>query len=200
VAREHARVLGVDVDNVLADYTGGLRRIVAAERGIEPDLLPDPSRWSAYEEWGFTPETFDALHRRSVVEHRLFRDLEPMPGAADVLRRLSERGVRIRIVTHRLYLSGMHQLAASDTVAWLDAHDIPYWDLCMVARKADVGCDLMIDDAPHNVAALRDIGRRVVVYDWPYNRHLAGPRAGDWAEVEQLCEGQLLNVEKLFEL
>lgn len=200
MAREHERVLGVDVDNVLADYTGGLRRIVAEERGILPTTLPDPTRWSAYEEWGLTPETFDALHRKAVVEHRMFRHLDVMPGAAEALRNLSERGVRIRIVTHRLYLSGMHAIAASDTVQWLDDNDIPYWDLCMVARKADVGVDLMIDDAPHNIESLRDIGRQVLVYDWPYNRHLAGPRARSWAEIEQLAEPLLLNVQKLFHL
>jgi 5'-nucleotidase len=200
VARAHEWVLGVDVDNVLANYTGGLRRIVAEERGIDPGELPDPATWSAYEDWGYTPETFNELHRRAVVEHRMFRDLDVMPGAATALRSLSERGVRIRIVTHRLYLSGMHAIAASDTVQWLDDHDIPYWDLCMVARKADVGCDLMIDDAPHNVAALRDIGRSVLVYDWPYNRHLDGPRATDWPEIEQMAEPLLLNVQRLFEI
>lgn len=199
MAREHERVLGVDVDNVLADYTGGLRRIVAEERGVIPETLPEITQWSAYEEWGYDDESFNELHRRAVVEHRMFRHLDVMPGAAEALRRLSESGVRIRIVTHRLYLSGMHAIAAQDTVQWLDDNDIPYWDLCMVARKADVGCDLMIDDAPHNISALRDIGRQVLVYDWPYNRHLDGPRATSWEHIEQLAEPLLLNVQKLFD-
>jgi 5'-nucleotidase len=130
----------------------------------------------------------------------MFRHLDPMPGAAEVLQRLSDLGVRIRIVTHRLYVSGTHSIAASDTVDWLDEHDIPYWDLCMVARKGDVGCDLYVDDAPHNVQALRDIGRRTIVYDWPYNRHMEGPRARSWEDVEELCGPMLLAVEKLFDL
>jgi 5'-nucleotidase len=200
VARTHDWVLGVDVDNVLADYTGGLRRIVAEERGIDPAELPDPSRWAHYEEWGFDAASFDEWHRKAVVEHRMFRHLDVMPGAADVLTRLSEKGVRIRIVTHRLYVSGTHALAASDTVEWLDAQGIPYWDLCMVARKADVGCDLYVDDAPHNVEALRDAGRRVIVYDWPYNRHIDGPRATSWADIEELADTMLLAVQKLFDL
>jgi 5'-nucleotidase len=200
VARAHERVLGVDVDNVLADYTGGLRRIVAEERGIEPSELPDVTSWSAYEEWGLTPAAFNELHRRAVVDHRMFRHLDVMPGAAEVLRRLSERGVRIRIVTHRLYVSGTHAIAASDTVEWLDANAIPYWDLCMVARKADVGSDLLIDDAPHNIEALRDIGRQVLVFDQPYNRHLDGPRARTWEDVEEQVEPLLLNVQKLFSI
>ncbi|MFP5308747.1 MAG: 5' nucleotidase, NT5C type [Actinomycetes bacterium] len=199
MARSHDKVLGVDVDNVLADYTGGLRRIVAEELGRDPAELPDPPRWGHYEDWGFTADDFDRWHRHAVVERRMFRHLDPMPGAADVLRRLSDRGVRIRIVTHRLYVSGTHSIAASDTVDWLDEHEIPYWDLCMVAKKGDVGCDLYVDDAPHNVEALRDIGRRTIVYDWPYNRHLDGPRARSWADIEELCGPMLLSVEKLFE-
>lgn len=200
MARGHEKVLGVDVDNVLADYTGGLRKVIADVRGDDPADLPDPSHWAHYEEWGLDADSFNDWHRRAVVEHRMFRWLDPIPGAADVLRRLSDQGVRIRIITHRLYLPGMHALAASDTVEWLDEHDIPYWDLCMVARKGDVGCDLYVDDAPHNIQALRDIGRPVIVYDWPYNRELEGPRARSWADIERLSDTMLLAVEKLFDL
>lgn len=199
MARTHDRVLGVDIDNVLADYTGGLRRVVAQDRAVPPATLPTPTRWN-YDEWGLDEDSFHEFHRKAVTEHRMFRDLDPIPGGARVLQRLSEQGVRIRIITHRLYLSGTHEVVASDTVEWLEKHDIPYWDLCMVAKKGDVGCDLYIDDAPHNVQALRDIGRKVIVFDWPYNRHLDGPRATSWDDVEELANPLLLAVEKLFEL
>jgi 5'-nucleotidase len=204
MARAHERILGVDIDNVLADYTDGLRQIVAAERGVDPATLPTPRAWGAYEQWGFDDDSFIDLHRRAVVEHRIFQSLTPIPGAAEVLRRLSEDGVRIRIVTHRLYVSGTHQIAASDTVQWLEEHKIPYWDLCMIARKGDVGCDLYIDDAPHNIVHLRERGHAAIVYDWPYNRHvdgepLAGPRATSWAEVETLTTQALRGTRRLFD-
>ncbi len=203
MAREHERILGVDIDNVLADYTGGLRRVVAAGTGRAETELPDPATWGAYEEWGFDERTFERWHRRAVVEHRMFRDLDPMPGAAEALRRLSEGGVRIRIVTHRLYLSGTHSIVAGDTAQWLDDHAVPYWDLCMIARKGDVGCDVYVDDAPHNVLHLRERGHRVIVFDWPYNREvdgepLAGPRARDWGEVEAHARRLLFGQDRLF--
>ncbi len=204
MARTHERILGVDIDNVLADYTDGLRRIVAAERGVDPSTLPTPAAWGAYEEWGFNDDTFLDLHRRAVVDHRVFQTLPAMPGAAAALQRLSDEGVRIRIVTHRLYVSGTHRIAASDTVQWLEEHGIPYWDLCMIARKGDVGCDLYVDDAPHNIVHLRERGHTAIVYDWPYNRHadgqpLAGPRATSWVEVERLAREILGASPKLFE-
>lgn len=203
MARTHQRILGVDVDNVLANYTEAFRRVVAEGTGRDPADLPDPHAWSAYEEWGLNPRTFKQWHRRAVVEHRIFQHVQPIPGGAEVLHRLSEAGVRVRIVTHRLYLSGTHALVASDTVQWLEDHDIPYWDLCFVARKGDVGCDVYIDDAPHNILHLRERGHRAIVFDWPYNREvdgtpLDGPRASDWEEAEGHARTLLFGQDRLF--
>jgi hypothetical protein len=36
------------------------------------------------------------------------------------------------------------------------------------------------------VAALRDNGAHVIVFDQPYNRDVPAPRAADWSEVENL--------------
>jgi hypothetical protein len=49
-----------------------------------------------------------------------------------------------------------------------------------------VEADCYIEDAPHNVVALRENGAHVIVYDQPYNRGVTGPRAHNWAEVEDL--------------
>lgn len=204
MARTHERILGVDVDNVLADYTDAFRQVVAAGTGRDPEDLPVPTTWSAYEEWGLNDRTFNQWHRRAVVDERILRDADPIPGGAEALRNLSEAGVRIRIVTHRLYLSGTHALVASDTVEWLEEHGIPYWDLCFVARKGDVGCDVYIDDAPHNILHLRERGHRAIVFDWPYNREvdgepLDGPRATDWEEAEAHARTLLFGQDRLFE-
>jgi hypothetical protein len=52
--------------------------------------------------------------------------------------------------------------------------------------KPEVGADLYIDDGPHNVEALREVGNRVIIFDAPYNQHLGGTRARTWTECEQL--------------
>jgi hypothetical protein len=103
-----------------------------------------------------------------------------------VLWRLSDAGVWIRLITHRLYVNWGHAVAVADTVGWLDAHGIPYRDLCFLGQKPHVEADAYVDDAPHNVEALRSTGSRVIVFDQPYNRELAGPRAQSWLEVERL--------------
>ena len=74
-----------------------------------------------------------------------------------------------------------------DTAAWLDQHKIPYRDLCFLGAKPEVQADAYIDDAPHNIEALRGLGNTVIVFEQPYNRSLHRRTAGqDWAEVESI--------------
>ena len=182
-------VLGVDLDGVCGDYTAGFRTIVAIERGVDPSSLPEERSWD-FHEWGLdTLGGFEALHRRAVLEHRLFRHMPVMAGAADALWRLSDAGVWIRIITHRLYVNWGHAIAVADTVAWLDEHGIPYRDICFLGNKPEVEADCYVDDSPSNLAALRQAGNDVIVYDAPYNRQTEGPRAHNWDDVEQLVAG-----------
>ena len=176
-------VLGLDLDGVCADYTGGFRRFVAAEHGVAPATLPDPVDWDWVRcGWGIdSREQYLDLHDRA-VRAGLFRDLEPLAGASDALWRLSDAGVRIRVITHRLIVSGGHGTAAVDTVAWLEQNNIPFWDLCFMADKPHVGADLYLDDSPANIGALRAAGLPAITFDQPYNRHLDGPRVHNWAQ------------------
>jgi 5'(3')-deoxyribonucleotidase len=176
-------VLGVDLDGVCADYTAAFAEVVAAERGIAPSELTTEVSWD-FAEWGLDREQFLRLHRLGVQDRHMFRNMAPMDGVADALWRLSDAGVWIRIITHRLVTNWGHALIVSDTVDWLDANRIPYRDLCFLGAKPEAQADAYIEDAPHNVAALRDGGNTVVVFDQPYNRHLDGPRAADWVEAE----------------
>jgi 5'-nucleotidase len=182
-------VIGVDLDGVCADYESALRSSVAARRGIDPASLPPQRATGSFSEWGLTPATFEDAHRRAVVEDRIFRTMQPYPDVAEVLWRLSDAGVWIRIITHRLLFNRAHEISAADTAWWLDAHRIPYRDLCFIGDKATVGADLYVDDSPHNIIALRGAGRTAVVFDQPYNQHLDGPRVRSWLELEQVVDG-----------
>jgi 5'-nucleotidase len=178
-------ILGVDLDGVCADYTGALREVVAAEKGVAPETLPLERSWD-FSEWQLSSEDFARLHQAAVLEHRIFRTMRPIEGAAEVLWRLSDAGIWIRIITHRLYVNWGHAVAVADTVDWLDGAGIPYRDLCFLGAKPQVEADCYIEDAPHNVAALRSTGAHVIVFDQPYNRDVDGPRARSWSDVETL--------------
>jgi 5'-nucleotidase len=191
VAFDATLVLGVDLDAVCADYEDALRGSVVRHLGLDRDALLPQTRWDAYSEWGLTFEQFEEAHRRAVVEDRIFREMAPLPGVSEALWELSDAGVWIRIITHRLIFNGAHEVSAADTAWWLDHHRIPYRDLCFIGDKPDVGADVYVDDSPRNVLSLRAAGRTTLVFDQAYNRHLAGPRVHDWGEITAYVQGLL---------
>lgn len=178
-------VLAVDLDGVCGDHAEAFRRVVAVERGVEPSSLCEQRTWD-FTEWDMDRSEFERLHRLAVLEHRMFRTMPVVPGAAATLWRLSDAGVWIRIVTHRLHANWGHAIAVGDTVDWLDEAGIPYRDLCFLGDKPQIDADVYLDDAPHNIEALRASGAEAIVFSQPYNDGVPGPRADGWAEVEEL--------------
>lgn len=182
-------VFGVDLDGVVADYTAGFAAYVGELRGVDPATLPTERSYD-FTEWGLSRDEYERLHHAAVTEHRMLAKLPAIDGAAETLWRLSDAGVWIRVITHRLYVNWSHAEAVADTVRWLDSERIPYRDICFLGRKPEVEADCYVDDAPHNIAALRAGGNQVIVFDQPYNRDAADPRARTWAEVEHLVMEQ----------
>lgn len=188
---ESSFIFGVDLDGVVGDFYGAMRRIAAdwLDRplaSLSQDVSYGLDEWDIQEYGGY-----DRLHRFAVTQRNLFRIMEPIPGAPAVLRKLSMKGVRIRIITHRLFLKYSHQASITQTVEWLDAHDIPYWDLCFMKDKGAVGAHVYIDDSPANVETLRAQGCRTIVFSNSTNRGLPGPRADSWEDVELLVMAAL---------
>ncbi|MBM4197703.1 MAG: 5'-nucleotidase [Gammaproteobacteria bacterium] len=184
---ERQFVLGVDLDGVVADFARGLKPIAAEWLGVPAESLTDEISYG-FGEWGLERAGgYDALHRFAVKERELFARLPPIAGAPAALRRLSAIGdVRIRIITHRLYIHWFHKEAIRQTTEWLEAHGIPYWDLCFMRDKAAVGAHLYVEDSPENIRSLRAAGYETIVVVNSTNRDLAGPRAESWEGIEQL--------------
>ncbi len=178
-------VFGVDLDGVCGDFTLAYRAVAAEELGVPEHELTLERSWD-FREWGFVDGDYERIHLRAVLDKRILRSLPVIEGAADALWRLSDAGIWIRIITHRLYVNWSHAVAITDTVEWLDSARIPYRDLCFLGAKPEVEADAYIDDGPHNVIALREHGNDVIVFDQPYNRYLPGPRARTWDEVEEM--------------
>lgn len=180
-------VLGVDLDGVCADFYAGLRPIAAEWLGVDEATLPQEVSFGL-DEWGVpdAPGGYEDLHRFAVTQRDLFQKLETMPGCPQTLRRLSKAHVRIRIITHRLFIRYFHSEAIHQTVEWLDHHGIPYWDLCFMRDKDEVGADLYLEDSPANIDALRGRACEVIVFTNSTNRQCAAPRADTWEEVYEM--------------
>ena len=179
-------IIGVDLDGVCSDFYGRMREIAAEwfERPLD-ELTTDVS----YElrEWGIEkPDQYESLHRFAVTQRQLFETSPMIPGARLYLRKLSDEGARIRIVTHRLFIHYFHNLAVSQTVDWLDRNGIPYWDLCFMKDKEQVGADIYVEDSPANIERLRSEGFHTICFGNSSNKDVPAPRAESWDEVYRL--------------
>jgi 5'(3')-deoxyribonucleotidase len=179
-------VLGVDLDGVCADFYGYMREVAAEwfERPVE-ELSENVTY--GLREWGIeTADQYDSLHRFAVTSRDLFRTVPMIPGARKTLRRLSDEGYRIRIITHRLFIHFFHALAVQQTIEWLDGHGIPYSDLCFMKDKHKVGADIYIEDGPRHIETLRGHNCYAICFANSTNVNVPEPRASDWDEVYEL--------------
>jgi beta-phosphoglucomutase-like phosphatase (HAD superfamily) len=177
-------VFGVDLDGVVADFIQGLKPIAAEWLGVPVASLTDDVSYG-FKEWNIGSEdAYNDLHRFALKERTLFANLPLIDGAAPALRRLSALGIRVRIITHRLYIPWFHRQAVIQTLEWLEKHGIPYWDLCFMAAKSSVDAHAYVEDSPRNIETLRAAGKQVIVYQNSTNRDIAPPYATSWRHVE----------------
>lgn len=181
-------VLGVDLDGVCADFYSRMREVAAEWFETKIDDLPTEVTYGL-PEWGIAnSEQYQSLHRFAVTQRDLFRTVPMIPGARKVLRRLSNEGYRIRIITHRLFIQYFHEVAVRQTIEWLDKNGIPYWDLCFMKEKDQVGADIYVEDSPGNIEALRQAGHYAICFGNSTNRYIPGPKADTWEEVYALIK------------
>jgi len=173
---------------VCADFYGRMREIAA--EWFERDISELPLETSyGLTEWGITGNTqeerdlqYESLHRFAVTERNLFKSEKMIPGARKYLRMLSDEGYRIRIITHRLYISYFHAEAVQQTIEWLDYNGIPYWDLCFMKEKDAVGADIYREDSPVNIKRLRDSRFHTICFGNSTNKDVVAPRVETWEE------------------
>ena len=179
-------IVGVDLDGVCADFYGRMREIAAEwfERPLS-ELTKTPSY--GLSEWGIESQSqYLSLHRFAVSQRGLFKTCDMVPGARRFLRQLSDEGVRIRIITHRLFIDFYHNETVVQTTAWLDEQGIPYWDLCFMKDKAQVGADIYVDDSPENIRLLREQGLYTICFANSTNQEFGPPIAAGWEDVYNL--------------
>lgn len=115
----------------------------------------------------------------------LYDALEPEPGAMAALEDL-------RTFADIVVLSSPVEDHAGSKMRWLLQHGFDRKEIILSSNKnlAGAGCDLLVDDAIHNIEVWP---RPVVVFDRPWNHHLEGeyPRATHWSQVPDLARKAL---------
>lgn len=184
--------LGLDLDNCVADYTATLRNEMLTTRPeLTPFDMPEPSSYDfTVAGWPFEGITDFLDYHNTFVAAGMFSRMSMIAGAAEGVRKLRENGVRVRIVTHRIFDHAGKAAALVDTVKWLEENGIEYDSLCFDGNKGEIHCDSFIDDAPSNIEAIRANGTtHCFAFDQLYNRELEGPRVYSWNDaVEKVLE------------
>jgi 5'(3')-deoxyribonucleotidase len=182
--------LGLDVDATIWDTGARVRDVVLEVTGETLDL-GTVSTWThvldAYGE-GTTTEIFER-----VFSPEAFRDREPYPGAAEVLRLLqSELGIKVHFVTRG------HDPGAirSHLGLWLEEHFGPGVGLTVTTGDKlsvlwEIGAFGMIDDRPETLERVAGAGLWTAARIQPWNRELVAARPdvhgfSDWREVPNL--------------
>lgn len=176
--------IGLDVDGVLADYMSAV-----AQRGREQGhrISGEPLLSYGLVQPGWFPDAAAAAAAIESLRHDGLGELALLDvTAADAVAELRSSGHRVTIVTARQPEPDGRPVL----VQWLRRHRIGYDDLHFEAVKSRVGCDVYLDDAPHNLAELRIAGHHAVVYDTTYNRHIGGLRAASLSEFATLVRAR----------
>ena len=184
-------IIDIDLDGVCADYTTAMRTICAKEFNISEESIPEPNTYNLVSATGWPirdRKTFLRIHTKAVADH-LYRKIPIFPGTKEAFNYLSDSGFHIRIATHRLISSGLHQIVVSDTAAWLEEHHLPYMSLCFVGPKDTLDANLHIEDSPSVASNLVRANQQTVLMDRTYNRSITGvPRVHSWDELTRASE------------
>jgi 5'-nucleotidase len=181
-------VVGVDLDGVCVNYTEVFRQFISQAKGIDPRTIPNPVCYDFVNDpaWPIdSREEYLELHGAAVASG-IFGRAPMIEGASEALWELSNAGIYVRIITHRLLNKDGFGGVLAQTAFWLDDHDIPYRGIAFERYKMDVGADLYIDDAPGNIQELRAEGKEAAIFDATYNREVEGLRVCGWSDAVQL--------------
>lgn len=167
---------------IMGDLDGVFNEFVEP---AHPDLcehfeIPEEDRkpwltWNHHiDAYGRTNEEF-VVWLTKFAEKGLFTAAPPRLGTVEAIRRVTDAGHTLHIVTDR------PEAAHDATRFWLDDHDFPYETL-QFSRDKTVFMDLVpgpyyaIDDRVENVQALRKAGVNAFLLTWPWNAHADLPR------------------------
>ncbi len=182
--------LAIDFDGTIADSASLVARYVREVLALEG---PSGAAGERRGEISFVQLT-EGQHEevtRAVFGTAFALEMEPMPGALDVLRRLGDR--------HELYIvTARHDYEVVYASQWLEDRGVEVRELVHTSRLPKLeacqrlAADVLFEDSPHYLAALAGLTSvRPVLLETSYN--LEHPRGADWHVVphwdafEALC-------------
>ena len=98
---EHTHIV-LDLDGVVYDFIGALRRFAHETQGIDLDSMPPANEWNFFgPQWGWSLDTFLETFSDGVRAGEIFWKGAPLPNAVEGWARLRETVDVLHVVTDR---------------------------------------------------------------------------------------------------
>lgn len=190
--------LNLDLDSTVFDYLAAMRAFLVERHDVDPDDLVTPTHWDLNVLWRLDRfGGFDRLHAEAIEDGLLATMPLIDEDVVDELWALSEAGVRIRVLTARLFLPGLHERTLRDTVVALegrglgpdgsDRDPVPYWAFAVETKKHEIAATALLDDSLGQLTRVRDLAPATlpIAFDQPWNQSWTGARLHGWTDGAQ---------------
>lgn len=149
--------IGFDLDGVVYDFRKALSEYLVGAG--HPQCTVEAARpdWDFFHGWGLSLDEYMDLYRAGVDAGYVLRVGDPLPGVVDAMRRLTDAGHTIHIVTDRS-VGSEPGISAQHTAAWLAEHRFVFNSLTFSSDKTVVPTDYFIDDRYENYLARKKAG------------------------------------------
>ncbi|KRF13676.1 5' nucleotidase, NT5C type [Paenibacillus sp. Soil787] len=183
--------IGVDLDNTILDGTSSHLHYYNLASGLSL-TADDVNDFYIYRLYGWSPEERDEVFRQ--YGHDIHWNSQPYPMAIEALGQL--------IQDHQVsFITARPEKFRTVTTDWLKLYKFMYHNITFTENKlqacTDLKIDVLIDDAPHYAEEFAYQNKPVILYDQPYNRHIANNmvyRATDWNEVKKHLKNLPINL------
>jgi 5'(3')-deoxyribonucleotidase len=165
--------IAIDMDEVIADPIAKFISLYNRDYGVPLDLVIDPGN----EIFQHVPAEINMKWFDYINEKGFFRDLKPIPGAIEGIRKLMEQ--------HDVYIVSAameFRNSLEDKYDWLAEHFPEIgWRNIMFCGDKIIEADILIDDRIRNFT---DFKGRPLLFTSPHNMLITGyERVNTWDEV-----------------
>lgn len=170
-------VIGLDIDNVLINYTKALSIVIFGEPKEET------ASWG-FEDWGFDHSKFELYQRELLFNNEHI--FEPYKDTCSALSELASRH-EIHLITHRatlpFYRDRDNAKAMESTIRTLRRLNFTFDGLHFTQNKHSVRCDLYVDDSPKVIDEFLERNLDYYIYSHKYNKSSIGKRINSLKEL-----------------
>jgi hypothetical protein len=188
-----ARV-GLDLDHVIYKFVDALRTSIHKRTGKPLSEMPPAQTWNFFSDtWNMSLAEYHQAVRDGITDGDLLWRGDMYDNCKQVMEYMyRDRGDHITIITARSY-QGIEKLCIGATKYWLDnVAGLPYHELELLdyaGEKTGRSFDVLFDDAPHHIERAIIAGENAVLFDQPWNMHMAyAPRVYGWQGIRNYMD------------